>query len=318
MNLALFAPTDQVNIWEETSKFNPLAVPFNCDKFSSFCPTQQVSIWEGTSKLNPLAVPFNCGIFSLSRCTRQATDNKDNTTERNCHVDSISVFTLFILVLSSYIVYSINMLFILSDTTEGNMRMNSNVANTSNTSRNICNGMSYINDNLSNNPQKHNDSMDPLKLLRDIKISNLNRLIIGQLNINSLRNKFEALKSIIKDNIDILIITESELDDTFPTNQFRIDGYAPPFRIDRNKTGGGVIIYVREDIPSIELNDHPSPLNFECIYFLINLRKTKCLIFGGYNPNKLNIHNFGNKLGPILDYYMPIYDNLILLGDFNS
>ena len=40
-------------------------------------------------------------------------------------------------------------------------------------------------------------------------------------------------------NIDILIIGESKLDDTFPSSQFLIDGYAEPFRRDRNVQGGG-------------------------------------------------------------------------------
>ena len=44
----------------------------------------------------------------------------------------------------------------------------------------------------------------------------------------------------------------------------------------------------------------------------------KWLVFGGYNPNKHTIVDFGNKLGPILDHYMPKYENLLLLGDFNS
>ena len=47
--------------------------------------------------------------------------------------------------------------------------------------------------------------------LRRIKASNVNRLNFGQLNINSLRNKFDDLKYLIMDNIDILIITESKL-----------------------------------------------------------------------------------------------------------
>ena len=138
------------------------------------------------------------------------------------------------------------------------------------------------------------------------------------MNINSLRNKFEALKLIVKGNLDILIITESKLDDTFPVNQFIIDGFSPPFRADRNKNGGGVIIYVRDDIPSRELKAHHPTINLEGIFFEINLKKSKWLVFGGYNPHKDNISNFMNQLGPCLDHYMPKYDNFLLLGDFNS
>ena len=171
---------------------------------------------------------------------------------------------------------------------------------------------------INNTILNKDDDSDPYKLLKSIKVSNVNRLIIGQLNINSLRHKFEALKLIIKGNIDILIITETKLDDTFTDSQFDIDGYAPHYRNNRTKTGGGVIIYVREDIISKELTDYTSPENFEGIFFEINLKKSKWLVFGGYNPNKNNIINFTSQLGPLLDYYMVKYDNFLLLGDFNS
>ena len=79
----------------------------------------------------------------------------------------------------------------------------------------------------------------PNNFLNNIRVSNANRLIIGQLNINSLRNKIDALKTIISGKLDILVITESKLDNTFPTNQFLIDGFSVPFRLDRDSSGVG-------------------------------------------------------------------------------
>ena len=35
------------------------------------------------------------------------------------------------------------------------------------------------------------EKIDPQSFLKDIRVNNIDRLIIGQLNINSLRNKFE-------------------------------------------------------------------------------------------------------------------------------
>ena len=118
-------------------------------------------------------------------------------------------------------------------------------------------------------------------------------------------------------NLDILIVTESKFP-TFPKKQFYINGYAPPFRFDHTKNSGGVIIYVREDIPSKELTDHLSPINFEGIFFEINLKKRKWIVFGSCNPNKNSIRNYVNLLGPILDFYMAKYEKFLLLGDFNS
>ena len=168
------------------------------------------------------------------------------------------------------------------------------------------------------NDDSLNKKYDPFKILRNIRVSNINRLTIGQLNINSIRNKFEALKAIICGNLDIFIVTESKLDVSFPAGQFIIEGYSPPLRLDRNANGGGVLIYIREDIVYRELKDHPPLNNLEGIFFEINLKKSKWLVFGGYNPTKGNIDNFIKGISPILDRYLPKYDNFILLGDFNS
>ena len=67
-----------------------------------------------------------------------------------------------------------------------------------------------------------------------LRLKNFNKLIIAHLNINSLRNKFEFLISLIDDNIDILMISETKLDQSFPTNQFMINGFSIPFRLDPN------------------------------------------------------------------------------------
>ena len=45
--------------------------------------------------------------------------------------------------------------------------------------------------------------------------------------------------------IDISMITETKLDDTFPVSQFEIDGFSTPFRLDRNKNGGDILLYIR-------------------------------------------------------------------------
>ena len=57
---------------------------------------------------------------------------------------------------------------------------------------------------------------------------NPNRIIIAHLNINSIRNKFEMLKEVLGDKIVILLKSETKLEDTFPLNQFIIEGFTPP------------------------------------------------------------------------------------------
>ena len=74
-------------------------------------------------------------------------------------------------------------------------------------------------------PYNYIETPDSAHILHNIKLENMNRLVIGHLNVNSMRNKFEALKCIIKENLDILVISETKLDDTFPKNQFTLDGW---------------------------------------------------------------------------------------------
>ena len=50
-----------------------------------------------------------------------------------------------------------------------------------------------------------------------------NRVIIGGLNINSIRNKFDHLIAITKENADTLMLSETKLDESFPSIQFNID-----------------------------------------------------------------------------------------------
>ena len=54
------------------------------------------------------------------------------------------------------------------------------------------------------------------KRLKKIKIQLPDILILGHLNINSVRNKFEALTFITGNNIDLLLISGTKLDDSFP------------------------------------------------------------------------------------------------------
>ena len=60
---------------------------------------------------------------------------------------------------------------------------------------------------------------------------NYKNLIIGYLNTNSIRNKFELIAETIKD-FDVFAIPESKLDSTFSSSQFKITGFKI-FRYDR-------------------------------------------------------------------------------------
>ena len=46
------------------------------------------------------------------------------------------------------------------------------------------------------------------------------------------------------------MISETKIDESFPNENFLIEGYSRPYRLDRDSNGGGIMLYVREDILS--------------------------------------------------------------------
>ena len=132
-----------------------------------------------------------------------------------------------------------------------------------------------------------------------------------------MRNKFDQLKLLVKDNIDILIVEETKIDSTFPIGQFIMDGYMPPFRKDRNQYGGGVLIYIKDNIPAKELTNFKISEGIESIFVELNFRRNKWLLMGTYHPpSQCTIHYY-TEVGKALDCYRKLYDNILLIGDFN-
>ena len=158
---------------------------------------------------------------------------------------------------------------------------------------------------------------DSFSKIKKTRIEHINNVIIGNLNINSFPNKFDELKVLVNGMLDILIITETKLDDTFPVSQFHIDGFSKPYRLDRNRNGGGVIIYVREDIPSKILTKHVLPTDIEALFIELNFRKCKWLLSGIYHPPSQSDQYFFDRLDNALDVYSN-YENILLVGDFNA
>ena len=110
-------------------------------------------------------------------------------------------------------------------------------------SKNIHSGRRKFNLSNHNNPINSNES-NTTDILRNVRVENPNRLIIGHLNINSTSNTFEILSSIISNNMDMLMMSGTKLDKSFPINQFLIQGLGNPIKFYRTCHSGGI----REDI----------------------------------------------------------------------
>ena len=153
--------------------------------------------------------------------------------------------------------------------------------------------------------------------LKEYRTKNFGKIIFATLNVNSLRYKFDEIKSLVSGKIDVFVINETKLDSSFPTEQFYIPGFRVPYRIDRDRNGGGTMIYVREDIPSKELTRHTFKDDIEGIFIELNFKKYKILVLGTYRPPNSDKLDYFDSISNSLDLYLTKYEKFVLLGDFN-
>ena len=126
---------------------------------------------------------------------------------------------------------------------------------------------------------------DPKLILKNTRNSNVDKLTFGYLNINYLRIKFDQLTEMVRGFVDIFFISESKLDDSLPEGQSIIDGFHAAFKFDQYGNAGGLLLYVRGDIPvNVLHSDFPAA---ESCYAEIILHKKRCLINYSYNPQKI-------------------------------
>ena len=99
--------------------------------------------------------------------------------------------------------------------------------------------------NLSSNTKNLdlNWNFNTFLLVQAHRLKNPKNVIMGHLNVNSLRNKFTAVEELIKGKTDIDLISETEIEESFPNQQFKINSYKT-IRRDRDSFGGAFIFYI--------------------------------------------------------------------------
>ena len=109
------------------------------------------------------------------------------------------------------------------------------------------------------------------------------------------------------------MISESKLDPSFPNGQFHIHGFSELYRFDRYGNGGGILLYIGEDIPSKLIL---TKMIIEGLFVEISLRKKSGSC--SYNPKTSLISKYLNEIGKNLDLLLSKYDNFMLIGDLNA
>ena len=143
--------------------------------------------------------------------------------------------------------------------------------------------------------------------------------IIHLVKIGIKTNKFHFLESEVSKHLDILLISETKIDESFPSAQFLLDGFSRLYRLDRCANGGGILLYVRDDIFSCLLTEYKLQESTECLFIEIDIRKKKWLFCCSLNPNKNNISKHLHCLSKCLNTYISQYDNIMLImGDLSG
>ena len=155
-----------------------------------------------------------------------------------------------------------------------------------------------------------------IRELKHLRNENPYRVIIGHININSIRNKFESLVKYVGNNLDILVVSETKIDDTFPESQFLIEGFSTPYRLDRTAKGGGISLYIRQDMRSKYLTKIIMNKLFEGFFVELNLRRKNDFSDAHITSPPKKASHLSN-LSTTLDKLCTDYENIILLGDFN-
>ena len=81
-------------------------------------------------------------------------------------------------------------------------------------------------------------------MTKSLYCNNLHKLVFFHLNINSIRNKFELPSEQVRGNVEVLMVPETKIDDSFPIRNFLIHGFCPPYRLDCVSKGGGIMLYI--------------------------------------------------------------------------
>ncbi|XP_075150730.1 uncharacterized protein LOC142224832 [Haematobia irritans] len=142
-----------------------------------------------------------------------------------------------------------------------------------------------------------------------------NGLKVCHLNAQSLRNKIDEFRFIFEDSgIDIVCISETWLSDSIPDSLVRLSGYVI-YRNDRKRRGGGVAIYIRDNLVSRFCAQSARDDPIEMISIEIEAPGCKVFVACVYRPrNDVMIDSFLADMQTITVQYK----NIIITGDFNS
>ena len=168
-------------------------------------------------------------------------------------------------------------------------------------------------------PSEENEDVDIMDAATERNFECFKRkgLHFIHINVRSIVNKMDQMRFLARStNAAVVAVSETWLDESIYDSEVKIPGYSI-LRNDRNRDGGGVCLYIRDNVAFKRRTDLDSK-NIEGVFANIILPKTKPILVGCvYRPPK-----FGKFYNSLEDLFMnsPLVHSQesYILGDFNT
>ncbi|KAL7305586.1 hypothetical protein TKK_0002316 [Trichogramma kaykai] len=164
-------------------------------------------------------------------------------------------------------------------------------------------------------PSVHRFNSRPLSKSRPLVRKNLK---IGCININRFSANFNLLEQrILSGTYDIVSVVETFLESSDNISPFHIAGYNFLHCHRRGKEGGGVGLYVREELAIEKIVATESIYDYTPEYQIISIKNAnnmKLLFATVYRSPEAG---YPEEFFEVLYRLQPLYDNVIVTGDFN-
>ena len=153
-------------------------------------------------------------------------------------------------------------------------------------------------------------------VIKDVKVAHI--------NINSITSegRLEELENFVENNnIKVLALSETKLDENVHPSLFRISDFQQPFTRHRNRKGGGVALYCRTSIavnrlPELEIGDE------EWIWAKLKFGSCTKIICALYLPPNMKADRLQEFLANFTESISAAQQfgpsNIIVIGDFNA
>jgi exonuclease III len=145
----------------------------------------------------------------------------------------------------------------------------------------------------------NNESVN--QAFRDLKFKHSDNMVIAYLNINSYRYKAcDILDTLNKQLVDIVCISETKLDQSFPDTQFQAENYVLYRKDGSSAYSGGLIVYATSTISTRRRTDLERP-DLEFIVLELIHDKTKSFYYICYRAPRIDVNSYLSALSNSMD-----------------